>query len=158
MEQWKDVVGFDGYKVSDAGRVIGRYGKYIGVDNGQGYIVVKLYRNGKTYCRKVHTLVLEAFVGPKPAGMEVRHLDGVRSNNDLSNLRWGNRYEQVGDKRKHGTIPHGERSNRTTLAKADVLKIRSLNASHSYQEIADMFGISKSSVQGICNRRRWKHI
>ena len=50
----------------------------------------------------VHVLVLEAFVGPRPAGHEGRHLDDVRSNNTLSNLAWGTQGENYQDALRNG--------------------------------------------------------
>ncbi len=52
----------------------------------------------------VHQLVLGAFVGPCPIGMECRHLDGNPSNNFLSNLRWGTHLENMEDMRRHGSL------------------------------------------------------
>jgi hypothetical protein len=51
----------------------------------------------------VHRLVLAAFVGPCPEGMEVRHLDGNPANTRLANLRYGTHSENELDKVRHGT-------------------------------------------------------
>lgn len=51
----------------------------------------------------VHRLVLSAFSGPAPAGMECRHLDGTRDNNAIANLKWGTRKENAADRLRHGT-------------------------------------------------------
>lgn len=52
----------------------------------------------------VHQLVLLAFIGPPPIGQEVRHLNGVASDNRLENLAYGTKKENVDDSRRHGTL------------------------------------------------------
>lgn len=59
--------------------------------------------NGKRTWIHVHAAVAEAFIGPRPAGMQVRHLDGNRLNNALSNLAYGTQSENVQDSLQHGT-------------------------------------------------------
>ena len=51
-----------------------------------GYLRVTLCQHGKTSRKYIHRLVLETFVGPCPLGMQCRHLDGNRSNNEVDNL------------------------------------------------------------------------
>lgn len=51
---------------------------------------------------KVHRLVMEAFVGPCPEGLEVLHWDDNPANNHLSNLRYGTRSENVKDRVRNG--------------------------------------------------------
>jgi hypothetical protein len=58
---------------------------------------------GPGVTRSVHHLVLELFVGPRPPGMECRHLDGNPQNNHRSNLAWGTSKENVADQYLHGT-------------------------------------------------------
>lgn len=68
-----------------------------------GYWRVGLTRNGKSVKKLVHRLVLEAFTGPCPDGMEGCHNDGDRANSRLVNLRWDDRSGNNLDKREHGT-------------------------------------------------------
>lgn len=69
--------------------------------DSQGYLSVRL--DGVN--RKVHQLVLEAFVGPRPAGMETLHSDDDVSNNRLDNLVYGtpseNQLQHVASGRHH---------------------------------------------------------
>jgi hypothetical protein len=65
----------------------------------RGYLTVNLDRNGKAICRFVHALILEAFVGPCPVGMEACHYpDATPANNSLDNLRWDTHGENAKDK------------------------------------------------------------
>lgn len=69
-----------------------------------------LSRNGATKRQWVHRLVLSAFTGPCPPGMECCHNDGDPSNNRPENLRWDTRSSNARDKRVHGTDPNASRT------------------------------------------------
>jgi hypothetical protein len=64
---------------------------------------VTLCSNGRQESWFVHQLVAAAFLGPRPDGLEVRHLDGDPLNNAVSNLAYGTRLENIQDKKRHGT-------------------------------------------------------
>jgi hypothetical protein len=89
-ETWKQINGFSNYFVSSNGRVkntvSGRILKHHG--NGNGYQRVDLCKNGQKNKYTVHRLVLEMFLGPCPDGEEADHIDRIRDNNTVSNLRW----------------------------------------------------------------------
>lgn len=71
--------------------------------NSSGYPCVVLRSAQGRQIRRVHHLVLAAFVGPRPPGMETRHMDGDPTNNRLSNLAYGTHSENLRDKARHGT-------------------------------------------------------
>ena len=103
-ETWKPVVGREGtHEVSDLGRVrLKETGELIWIGSMAGYSAV--------FGRYVHHLVMEAFVGPRAPGIEVRHKDRDIRNPALSNLEYGtssdNKYDQVRD----GTHPEARRT------------------------------------------------
>lgn len=100
-EQWLPVPGSPGYEVSDQGRVRGPSGILHQGRMKVGYLRVSL---GSRSARKpVHTLVLTAFVGPRPTGMEACHNNGDHTDNRLVNLRWDTRRENQRDRVRHGT-------------------------------------------------------
>lgn len=117
-EHWLPIPGYEGYyEVSDLGRVRsldriisgGRWGTQRRrgairalAEGAHGYLVVSLSRNGKQVNRYVHQLVLEAFVGPRPAGMEACHWDDDPGNARLDNLRWGTRSTNAHDRTRNG--------------------------------------------------------
>lgn len=128
VERWLPVVGYEGiYDVSDQGQVRGRtrvvdaglgrsrtiHGrilKPIGASTSKRYLAVNLWKDGHTEFVCIHKLVLMAFVGPKPDDMECCHGPGGKTDNRLTNLRWGTRVSNARDKLRDGTDP---RRNRT---------------------------------------------
>lgn len=85
-EEWKPVPAYeDLYEVSSHGRVLSHHRetpRFLRPGNhGAGYRLVVLCKDGKQTSRTVHSLMLEAFIGPRPEGMEARHLDGNPANN-----------------------------------------------------------------------------
>lgn len=118
-ERWLPIAGYEGfYEVSDEGRVRtverrvpnGGGTRHVGARirrptktaNGAA-LVVGLSKGDRQRVRTVHSLVLEAFIGPRPSGMEACHGDGDATNNRLENLRWDTHLENIRDKFRHGT-------------------------------------------------------
>lgn len=104
----KAISNFSKYYVDDLGNIYNKNRKLIPVKDKDGYYIVCLQtNNNKQVNKKVHRLVLETLVGSCPEGMITRHLDGVKSNNELTNLKWGTRSENEIDKIKHGVSNRG---------------------------------------------------
>jgi hypothetical protein len=118
QEEWRPVVDWEGaYEVSNCGRVrsldrvtvcsdgrlLPRTGRILQpVPAQHGYRTVALMVAGYKRTRKIHQLVLEAFVGPRPPGLVACHFDGNPSNNHLSNLRWDTFKANTEDMVRHG--------------------------------------------------------
>jgi hypothetical protein len=113
MENWKPVIGFEFfYSVSISGQVRSlRQSKIMrpSTSNTGGYPMYVFTVQGKRTGKYAHQMVMEAFVGPCPEGMEVRHLDGDASNPALFSpsgerrLAWGTKSENNFDEVRHGT-------------------------------------------------------
>ena len=162
-ETWAPVPGHERYEVSDLGRVRSlRYRKRAVVrvlktgDNGTGYETCQLGRGSIAY---VHRLVLGAFAGNCPSGMQCRHLNGDRRDNRLANLAWGTRLENAADKVLHGTTARGERNSTSELTDAAVRKMRRLrSAGFTYTALGARFGVHKSTARLACLRETWSHV
>ena len=113
----RSVPSAPGYAVTDDGRVISYKSRLLDVDRFEmkqcldkyGYPFVGLRVDGQRRKFSVHRLVAEAFLGPRPSPYhQVRHLDGVRTNNNASNLCWGTHAENMADRAQHGNQSNGQ--------------------------------------------------
>lgn len=154
---WLPIRGYDGYSVSDAGDVRSRSG-VLKPNIARRYPRVRLYAGSRQSGRMfyVHRLVLEAFVGPSPPGMEAGHMDGIRSNNALENLRWITSRENAQDRDRHGTTMRGESHWRTRLTDEAVRYIRS--SPKGIRVLAVELGVAFSQVSAIRRGLSWKHV
>jgi len=158
MENWLNVVDFEGiYEVSNFGNIRSSKNKQlkkITIDsNGRPYL--GLWKNNKQKIVRPHKLVLEAFVGKAPQGMECCHNDGNQQNNRLENLRWDTPKNNHADKLKHGTSNTGERCNWAKLTKSQVISIRA--DIRTQKEIATEYRVQQSQISRIKNGVRWIH-
>jgi hypothetical protein len=117
MTEWRDVPGYEGwYQASDDGQVrsvdramvysngqkVSLRGKVLRLQLHNGRPQITLARNRTRAVRQISHLVMEAFVGPRPAGLYVLHWDDDPTNNHLSNLRYGNQSENKRDAVRNG--------------------------------------------------------
>ena len=113
MENWKPIKGFDGYYISDLGRVKStnykkeRFLKYTSCSHTSRYSLVILTKDGKRVAKRIHKLVAEAFLDNK-ANWEnntvIDHIDGNTSNNSSSNLQVvSQRYNTTKDYKNHSS-------------------------------------------------------
>lgn len=97
-ETFKDIKGYEWlYRVSNLGNVITvKSGRVLrpGVHTG-GYHQVGLCREGVVKTYSVHRLVALAFISNIDKKSDVNHIDGVKTNNSLSNLEWCTRSENI---------------------------------------------------------------
>ncbi len=151
MENWKTVRDFeDCYEVSDMGRVRRVGSGVLNPFSRAGYLAVSLKDRGRRTTRAVHTMVLDAFVGPRPEGLQGAHLNGDKADNCAENLQWATQIENEGHKRAHGTLATGEKAHRAKLTNAQAEVIREIAALGVRQSrIALLAGVSDDCVSKI---------
>lgn len=168
--EYRDIPGFPNYRVGSDGSVWSRKPK-----NGQGppaaiwrrlspgncrnYHLHGLFREGKHYNRLAGPLVLLAFVGPCPPGMECCHGDGNRSNDNLSNLRWDTRKANHADAIRHGTHPRGSKHGNAKINEdiaALILRLKQTGLPQSI--IARQLGLTECLVSKVVRRESWTHV
>lgn len=160
-EIWRRVPG-EPLEVSNLGNVIslayGRQRPLRSMFNGSGYKQVGWRRDGKRRSTTVHRLVLLAFEGPPPAGMVARHLNGVRADNRLANLKWGTYAENSADAWKHlqDRRHRGAGRGPQKLCVQSVKEIRKRAANgESMRKLGRVYGVSSVTIVHVVNRQTW---
>lgn len=156
--EWRVIPSVPHYLASREGHV-----KHIRADrprypfvSAKGYCYVGFRMNGKNHNRTVHTMVAEAFIGPRPEGADIRHLDGNPANNHIENLTYGTKAENMADRERHGRTRRGESNGNARLPDEDADEIRRLYAEKkaNQYELAAQFDISQAQVNNIILRKQ----
>lgn len=171
---YKDIPGFPGYRVGDDGSVWScwRRVKFAGKralsdewfrmkpkSHKSGHLLVSLSPNRRHVF--VHHLILEAFVGPCPDGMEGCHFpDRDPTNNRLDNLRWDTKKANHADAIAHGTKGSGDNSGRSKLTSEQVRTMRAEYAAGgvSHDGLARKYGVSPGNIGFILSRKTWASV
>lgn len=163
-ETWKDISGYDGiYQVSDFGRV--RSVKKNRIMNqckkSNGYLHLALSKNGEVKYFHVHRLVAMAFLPEVPGKGHVNHKDGIKDNNDVSNLEWCNRSENMQhayDMRLQ-PVRYAMNSAARKLTENQVLCIINLRKNGELiKNIAAQYNVTATCISYIVNRKCWNYL
>ncbi len=164
-EEWREFMPC--YEVSNAGRVrrstAGRKTHAGRVMKAQqmriGYLAVRPTVAGKNVTIYMHDAVALAFIGPKPAGTSVNHIDGDKTNNKPGNLEYVTHAENMRHAAEAGLMAHGVAH---PAAKLNDDAVRALRADRgaglSFSRLARKYGISIATAFNAANGTNWKHI
>lgn len=161
-ENWLPVL--DGhYEVSNLGRVRRRHKdgapgnlRVLPLDR-QGYQRIKVHLSGDQRNITVHALVALAFIGPRPTGYHVNHIDGVKTNNCAANLEYLSPHENQAHSTRMRLGVRGERQRSAKLTEAKVLEIRA-SKHEATRDKAQRFGVSRRTIGQIERRETWRHV
>ncbi len=136
-----------GYLIDKSGRVFTtKRNRFMDPGVGSnGYVNVRIRLGGGKYVMKlVHVLVMEAFVGPSN-GMDVNHKDGDKSNNNLGNLEYSTRSEN---------IKHSYRTGLHTKVKITDEQIPEIRKSGlTGRELSKIYNVSEGMISLIKNHK-----
>jgi hypothetical protein len=174
IEIWKDVAGYEGlYQVSNLGNVrsVDKYtsnrfatrfwpSKALKLKNTRfGYVVANLSKEGKLKNVFVHRIVCAAFIGDHP-NKQVNHINGIKTDNRLENLEWVTSSENHLHAFKTGLrVGYSIKGSQSSKAKLDETKVREIKlSSNSVRNLAKIYGVHHSVIQGIKTGKRWPHV
>ncbi len=170
-EEWRAVVDYEGwYEVSDRGRVRrvkagprtypGRILKPQRLAAPPGYWGVRLWNGtGRGVTKKIHLLMADAFLPPKPSPLhEINHRDGDSWNNLLTNLEWLLHADNVRHAFGTGLVGdrRGARNANARLTEDDVLAIRF--ADTPSKNLAHLYRVTARTIDDIRSLRTWRHL
>jgi hypothetical protein len=173
MEEWRDVVGFEGvYQASNWGNVkrlsrnafCGIRGNVLLTEkilqlckHNHGYLVVGLSRNKKARNYFVHRLVAEAFISNPESKKEVNHINADKADNRVENLEWATRKENHRHAELLGLNPMGDNHKSSKLTSSQVIEIVNSKGKCG-RELAKKFGVSYATISLAKNKKTWKHL
>lgn len=172
QEIWKDIKAYENmYQISNMGNVKSLNYKQTGREkilkpsvDKDGYQRVILCKNGYIKNYFVHRLVYEAFYGEIPKGMQVNHINEIKSDNRLENLNlmtpkencnYGTRNKRVAEKRK-GMKHTEEAKNKISEANSKpVLQINTktgeiIRVFQSTREVQRQLGYNHGNISNCC--------
>jgi hypothetical protein len=175
-EIWKEIEGYSGYEISNHGNVrcwnnqngCGqrltsprplKLSKFV----GKNYYKVALKNKDGRKDRRIHQLVLEAFVGPRPTPKHVvLHLDDNGLNNYVDNLAWGTSQDNSDDMTSKGRSARGEKAALAKITEVQAKAIKSElvtdTAYGNMRRIARRLGVTYRTVTEIKYGNSWKHV
>lgn len=165
-EEWRNVKDFEGwYEVSDLGQVrraragkATKPGRVLKQQVGKNRrLRVTLSKNSEQTTREVARLVADAFLGPKPPGKEINHIDYNCQNNRVANLEFVTPSENVIHAYANGFVGgRGERQGQAKLTDHDVRLIR--NSPLGSTALATHYRVTRGTIKKVRSCDTWKHV
>lgn len=180
-ETWKEVKGFPNYLISSNGRLWSKTkivsrpkGKYLKKgkimklrDDTHGYLTANLINGDVRKNCKIHRLVAENFIDNPEGKREVNHINGVKTDNEVSNLEWVTSKENKTHawnmglyKRQDRSKYSGENCGTSKFKEHQIIEIRKIYKSGgiSQKALGEIYGTSQAQIYYIVNHITWKHV
>lgn len=163
MTRWRQIPSCPKYEVSDDGDVrLATTQRWLKPwISTTGYPNVKLSDvHGRRGTRKVHALVMEAFVGPRPTPeTQICHANGDRTDGRLVNLRYGSIADNIADARRHGTLRLGSKHPIAKLGEQSAALAKwMIRCGVPDAAVARVLGVHRATIGGIRRGFVWKHV
>jgi len=181
MEKWTDIPGYEGlYSISIDGKVkayprtyksgphhsvvkyIPEYFPKITLNNS-GYLIVSLSKDAVRNLHPIHRLIAITFIPNPSAFPEVNHINGNKTDNNIGNLEWITRSENLKHAHKTGLIivkhTKGSGNGRSILNEEKVKDIKArISIGQKTGKIAKLYGVKRHVISFIKMNKTWKHV
>jgi len=163
-EEWVDIPTLPGYQISNKARIRAktrvimnkgrahiRKASYCRYHKGKGgYMFARLSVKGVVKKHYIHRLMMMAFVGPIPEGKEVDHINRIRDDNRIENLRYVTKQEQNANRVLNPSL--GEDCNFSKLTEKQVREIRSISPPYNFPLMSKKYGVKEATIKRVINR------
>lgn len=162
-EFWKTVTGYDGYQISNLGKVKNKKGRLLSQWVGNnGYYNTCLSKDKTPTKFLLHRLLATEFINNPNNYKYVNHIDGVKTNNSLENLEWCTQAHNANHafhilKAHSNSICVGAKGSKSMFSKTVFQYSKNgglINKFGSTREVTRLLGIDYSSISGVCNGKR----
>lgn len=176
MEIWKDIPEFEGrYQASNYGKIKSlereeeRKGPLCGrgsskirkvkeiilktrIVSGKGYLIVNMGKNGIKYTKKVHRVIISAFIGI--SDLQVNHKNGIKTDNNINNLEYVSGSENMLHAYKTGLkIP----KHKLTEIQVKEIKEKLINYKRGmFKDLGKEYNIDRQTIADIYYNKTWK--
>jgi hypothetical protein len=128
-----------------------------------GYNEIKLFKNGKRNYFTVHKLVMLTFVGKRPKGLQINHINGIKDDNRLENLEYCTASENALHAFELGLRFgfEGEKNGQSKLNKQKVIEIKTELLNYKRGMISALgrkYEVDPETISNIKNGRTWLHV
>lgn len=146
----------DDYDITFEGLVINKHNGHIlkPQPNNKGYLRIMVNKNRYF----VHRLVAQKYVPNPNNNPQVNHKDGNKLNNNANNLEWVTNQQNRTHAVKNSLILIGDNCPWSKLDTEKVKFIREYCDKYSYNELAKMFNVSRSTIIDVVKYKNWKHV
>lgn len=154
MEEFRDIKDFDGYQVSNLGRIYSKKRRScLKVKRlaGRGYYQVRLFKDGKYWYKNLHRLVAETFI-PNPDNLRtVNHINGNKLDNRAVNLEWSDDCHQ----QHHACLSGLRNTTQHVLTDDEICKVYEMYFSGtSIKDIAEIFETRHQQISKLVKGQR----
>lgn len=161
-----EIKGFENYYINSDGYVVSksRQKGFVfenemilksGIGSG-GYKLVILRKDNRSFTKRIHRLVAEAFISNQENKPCVNHIDGNKLNNNVNNLEWCTYSYNNQDAYDNNLKGRGEKHYISKLKKDDIPFIR--KSKLSSKALGNMFKVSPATIYDVKKIITWKHI
>ncbi len=159
--KWRDIKGYPGYMVSDHGEIVSFKGKKPmilrpSITNGYKRLALRGPKSIGQF--SVHSLVAQAFIGTRPSGQAINHIDFDPLNNKASNLEYCTHNENFWHTYNAGRHCIGEDHHKSKLTPKDIRFIRETDHGMNKSELARKFKVWPQTICNVISGESWRHL
>ena len=163
--KFTQIKDFENYYVSQCGKVLSTKCNKLKVlknhINTKGYLYQSLRTTKKPKLMTLHRLVALAFISNPDNKLQIDHINGIKVDNRVENLRWVTCQEncKAAHDNNQVNVVQGERQHLSKLTSKQVLEIRELYSQGIKRlKLAELFKVHGTNIDCIIKRKTWRHI